>query len=95
MNCAPPRVVQISWVREALVVDADSKLLGIITQTDLLAIVGRVQLARLGEHGVRSLRRIERTRERPCKATSDALAAPPLDCSVTINPFSSFLPRAE
>ena len=32
-------------VREALVVDADSKLLGIITQTDLLAIVGRVQLA--------------------------------------------------
>jgi CBS domain-containing membrane protein len=32
-------------VREALVVDADSKLLGIITQTDLLAVVGRVQLA--------------------------------------------------
>jgi len=32
-------------VREALVVDADSKLLGIVTQTDLLAIVGRVQLA--------------------------------------------------
>jgi CBS domain-containing membrane protein len=32
-------------VREALVVDAESKLLGIITQTDLLAIVGRVQLA--------------------------------------------------
>jgi len=32
-------------VRAALVVDAQSKLLGIITQTDLLAIVGRVQLA--------------------------------------------------
>jgi len=32
-------------VREALVVDADERLLGIITQTDLLAIVGRVQLA--------------------------------------------------
>jgi len=32
-------------VREALVVDAESKLLGIVTQTDLLAIVGRVQLA--------------------------------------------------
>lgn len=32
-------------VREALVVDTESKLLGIITQTDLLAIVGRVQLA--------------------------------------------------
>jgi CBS domain-containing membrane protein len=32
-------------VREALIVDAESKLLGIITQTDLLAIVGRVQLA--------------------------------------------------
>ncbi|HEY0466436.1 MAG TPA: HPP family protein [Polyangiaceae bacterium] len=32
-------------VREALVVDQESKLLGIITQTDLLAIVGRVQLA--------------------------------------------------
>ena len=32
-------------IREALVADDDSKLLGIITQTDLLAIVGRVQLA--------------------------------------------------
>jgi len=32
-------------VREALVVDAEAKLLGIVTQTDLLAIVGRVQLA--------------------------------------------------
>jgi len=32
--------------REALVVDGESKLLGIVTQTDLLAIVGRVQLAR-------------------------------------------------
>jgi len=32
-------------VRAALVVDDESKLLGIITQTDLLAIVGRVQLA--------------------------------------------------
>jgi len=32
-------------VREALVVDADGKLLGIVTQTDLLAVVGRVQLA--------------------------------------------------
>ncbi|HKO47428.1 MAG TPA: HPP family protein [Polyangiaceae bacterium] len=35
-----------SHVREALVVDTESRLLGIITQTDLLAIVGRVQLAR-------------------------------------------------
>jgi len=33
-------------VRAALVVDDESRLLGIITQTDLLAIVGRVQLAR-------------------------------------------------
>jgi len=33
-------------VRAALVVDDQSRLLGIITQTDLLAIVGRVQLAR-------------------------------------------------
>jgi len=33
-------------VREALVVDAEAKLLGIVTQTDLLAIVGRVQLAK-------------------------------------------------
>ena len=33
-------------VREALVVDSESRLLGIVTQTDLLAIVGRVQLAR-------------------------------------------------
>lgn len=32
-------------VRAALVVDDESKLLGIITQTDLLAIVGRVQFA--------------------------------------------------
>ena len=32
-------------VRAALVVDEETKLLGIITQTDLLAIVGRVQLA--------------------------------------------------
>lgn len=32
-------------VHEALIVDAKGKLLGIVTQTDLLAIVGRVQVA--------------------------------------------------
>jgi CBS domain-containing membrane protein len=33
-------------VREALIVDAESHLLGIVTQTDLLAIVGRARIAR-------------------------------------------------
>lgn len=32
-------------VREALIVDARDRLLGIVTQTDLLAVVGRIQIA--------------------------------------------------
>lgn len=38
-------VLSRGQVCEALVVDAEGKLLGIVPQTDLLAVVGRVQLA--------------------------------------------------
>jgi CBS domain-containing membrane protein len=33
-------------VHEALIVDSRSRLLGIVTQTDLLAVIGRAQLTR-------------------------------------------------
>ncbi|HEX2875374.1 MAG TPA: HPP family protein [Polyangiaceae bacterium] len=51
---------------EAMVVDSDSRLVGVVTQSDLLAILGRAQLtsARTVEHRSASLRALQTERRR-------------------------------